>query len=102
MISLTCQCCGQDRAFNSAEQAYEEGWDAPPHFTIIACDLCPASLIALEQKHKHTPAHERWAKDGRPKSWNESVASGDIPPLPGDIPIPLDMEEINDIISKLE
>jgi len=70
MVNLTCQCCGFTQEFVDGEEAYKEGWDAPPHFTgYVACNLCPGSFVVLGQTNKHKDAHERWAREGRPEDF---------------------------------
>jgi hypothetical protein len=61
---LKCQCCGFEREFADAEEAFEAGWDAPPHFFYVCCDCCPASYLILGTDHSEV--HERWKRDGRP------------------------------------
>jgi len=64
-MKFKCQCCGFEQEFANGEEAFENGWDAPPHFTgYVCCDLCPAVCIVLGLSH--TKAHAFWAKHGRP------------------------------------
>lgn len=81
-IDLTCQCCGiKDRM--GAEDAFQAGWDAPPHFTqVMCCPLCPS--VAVLGLLDHSAAHERWEKEGRPETFDEQMHNGDLPPLPVD------------------
>lgn len=66
-IILKCACCGIVKAFADGEQAFREGWDAPPHFTgYVCCNLCPGSFVVLGQTHLHARAHEKWKVEGRP------------------------------------
>lgn len=68
---LTCQCCGFSKEFKDGEDAFNEGWDAPPHFTqVICCNLCPASFIVLGITDKHSPAHAKWRTEGRPSEFS--------------------------------
>lgn len=74
MEKFKCLCCDFETEFESAEAAYKAGWDVPPYFTIHPlCDLCPASEVVISglaiAREKHREAHERWAKDGRPKEF---------------------------------
>lgn len=67
-LKLKCECCGFEREFENGEEAFEAGWDAPPHFTqVVTCDLCPASgLVCGVGHHK---AHQYWKQHGRPKEF---------------------------------
>ncbi len=68
-MKLRCQCCGIEREFKDGEEAFQAGWDAPPHFsTHICCDICPAVCLVLNAGH--TKAHAYWEKHGRPKEFN--------------------------------
>ena len=74
MIKLKCQCCGFEKEFVDGEEAFQEGWDGPPHFTgLQACNLCPGSLIVLGQTHLHVTAHELWKIEGRPTEFDPST-----------------------------
>ncbi len=69
-MKLKCQCCGFEQEFADGEAAFEAGWDAPPHFTmVICCNLCPASFIVLGEVARHHVAHEHWKIHGRPKEF---------------------------------
>lgn len=69
-MTLKCQCCDFVREFVDGEEAFEAGWDAPPHFTgVVCCNLCPASFVVLGLVEKHAPAHEKWKISGRPKEF---------------------------------
>ena len=71
-ITLTCECCNISKEFAHYEEAFDKGWDAPPHFTgYIGCDLCPATFIVLGQKWKHFPIHEKWNREGRPLEFTQ-------------------------------
>jgi len=63
---LKCQCCEFEQEFVDAEDAFQAGWDAPPHFTLVCCDCCPASYLMLGIDHGEN--HEQWKRDGRPAS----------------------------------
>lgn len=77
---LTCQCCGHSATFADGEAAFSAGWDAPPRFTgYVACDLCPGSFVVLGWTALHAAAHERWTREGRPASFDKSMAAGDVP-----------------------
>src|SRR5258705_13977605 len=44
MPSYTCLCCGHPEGFDSADAAFQAGWDVAPHFTLQPlCNLCPSS-----------------------------------------------------------
>lgn len=69
-MTLTCDCCGFSQEFIDGEEAFEAGWDAPPHFSqYVSCNLCPGSWIVLGEIHKHGPAHDKWRREGRPKEF---------------------------------
>jgi hypothetical protein len=73
-MTLTCMCCGFTQEFIDGEEAFETGWDAPPHFSgYVACDLCPGSFVVLGITHQHDKAHECWAKFGRPSEFEIPV-----------------------------
>ena len=62
---LTCACCGFTREFADAEEAFREGWDAPPRFTgPVTCDLCPSTYLLFGVDH--SDAHDKWKREGRP------------------------------------
>ena len=65
MIKFTCDCCKITQEFNDPEEAFDKGWDTPPHFTTgyISCSLCPISFLYGVD---HTPVHDKWAQEGRP------------------------------------
>lgn len=64
-MKLKCQCCGIEQEFKDGEEAFKEGWDAPPHFTgYVCCKLCPAVCVVIGLPH--TKAHALWEKEGRP------------------------------------
>jgi len=66
---LTCQCCSVTTEFVDAEEAFNKGWDAPPHFTgYISCNLCPISFLYGVD---HTPIHVKWTQEGRPDTFTE-------------------------------
>ena len=57
MMKLKCMCCQFEQEFAGAEEAFDAGWDAPPHFTgIVCCDLCPASFVVMGCTHEHAAA----------------------------------------------
>jgi len=72
MIKFTCDCCNITTEFVDAEEAYNKGWDAPPHFTTgyISCNLCPISFLYGVD---HTPIHDKWAQEGRPDTFTEET-----------------------------
>lgn len=76
-ILLTCECCGFVQQFKDGEEAFEAGWDAPPHFTqFIVCSLCPTAGIVLSMSagnakdSMHKKAHAHWRDHGRPEEFN--------------------------------
>ena len=74
-MKLKCECCGIENEFVDGEDAFQKGWDAPPHFTqAVTCDLCPAICVILGKSHKM--AHDLWAKEGRPEEFT-SLKCGD-------------------------
>lgn len=74
MTLLRCDCCGFEQEL-TLEQAYDDGWDAPPHFTgYVACPLCPAVFIVLpDMSGKHDGIHELWKRDGRPAVFTQET-----------------------------
>lgn len=57
-MKLKCDCCGFEREFASANDAFQAGWDAPPHFTgYVTCELYPAAFVVLGRTREH--AHAR-------------------------------------------
>lgn len=43
-MKLKCECCGFEQEFKDGEEAFQAGWDAPPHFSqYVSCNLCPGS-----------------------------------------------------------
>ena len=68
-MKIKCQCCGLEQEFADGEQAFQAGWDAPPHFSqVVCCNLCPASGIAMGVSHNK--AHKHWERHGRPADFN--------------------------------
>lgn len=66
-VEFTCQCCGFKQEFKGSLPrlgAYDAGWDTPPTFRYVCCNLCPGICIVL--KAGHSKAHALWAKEGRP------------------------------------
>lgn len=46
-FQLTCQMCGRS-ACATLENAFSEGWDAPPHFTMeVTCPSCLSAPLIL-------------------------------------------------------
>ena len=37
---LECIVCGIQKKFDNPDEAFDEGWDAPPHFSYVCCDKC--------------------------------------------------------------
>lgn len=74
-MKLTCECCGFEQEFKDGGEAYEAGWDAPPRFSFVTCNLCPAVCIVLGKGHKL--AHALWAAEGRPKAWTFAKCATD-------------------------
>ena len=75
-MKLRCICCGHEREFADAEDAFKNGWDAPPHFTAGPfCDLCPASLHVMGITHE--PAHMRWMLNGRPAEFSPATCGSE-------------------------
>lgn len=74
-MTLKCQCCGHEQEFKDGEEAFQAGWDCPPHFTgYVCCDLCPGSFVVLGITHQHEPEHKRWAIEGRPAEFTPPVS----------------------------
>lgn len=73
-MNLVCECCGFSQDFADGEEAFTEGWDAPPHFTgVITCGLCPSSYLVLNEKKRHIPIHEKWEREGRPEEFSQET-----------------------------
>lgn len=68
MPLLSCFCCNHEEWFDDPEKAFHAGWDAPPHFSYVACPLCPAVCAVLGEPH--IKAHAHWAEHGRPAEFN--------------------------------
>lgn len=78
MPTYTCLCCEHTETFESADAAFQAGWDVAPHFTIQPlCDLCTSSPVALEglegARARHAKLHAAWQRDGRPKQFDVGV-----------------------------
>lgn len=70
-MDLKCECCGFRKEFKDGQEAFDEGWDAPPYFTgYVCCNLCPGAFVVLGTTHKHQAAHEKWEKEGRPEKFS--------------------------------
>lgn len=75
-MSLKCQCCGFESDLD-LEEAFQAGWDAPPHFTVhVCCPLCPAVCL-MDKSEGHTKAHAHWAKHGRPAEFALETCASD-------------------------
>jgi hypothetical protein len=75
-VLYTCQCCGFEQQFKDGEDAFQNGWDAPPHFTgYVTCNLCPAVCVVLGLSHKL--AHAKWQRDGRPSEFTVATCGVD-------------------------
>lgn len=84
-MKLTCDCCGFEHVFADAEEAFQAGWDTPPHFSgYIACNLCPASYIVLGQTKKHAVIHAQWKRDGRPAEFSQETCVAEEDRVPSD------------------
>lgn len=47
-LHLKCEGCGTEATFVHADQAFNEGWDCPPHFTqIVTCPKCSSAEILI-------------------------------------------------------
>jgi hypothetical protein len=61
---LVCTCCGYSKHFETGEDAFREGWDAPPHFTqFVLCDRCPSVFVMLGKPHPGCAGPTRGAGD---------------------------------------
>ena len=84
MPTYSCLCCGYTETFESADSAFNAGWDVAPHFTVQPfCNLCPSSPVVLQgldgARARHAELHAAWQRDGRPKEFDvgaELVADG--------------------------
>lgn len=75
MPSYTCPCCGHTEDCDSADAAFQAGWDVAPHFTLQPiCNLCPSSPVVLQgldgARARHARLHAAWQRDGRPKAFD--------------------------------
>jgi hypothetical protein len=75
MAMYTCLCCGYTEMFESADAAFQAGWDVAPYFTLQPlCNLCPAAPVALygldRARARHAEFHATWQRDGRPKEFD--------------------------------
>lgn len=75
MPTYTCLCCGYAEIFESADAAFQAGWDVAPYFTLQPlCNLCPAAPVALHglvsARARHAELHAAWQRDGRPKDFD--------------------------------
>lgn len=51
---LVCEGCGVIGRYRDAEAAFLDGWDGPPHFTVVVCcPRCSAAEILIERNRKH-------------------------------------------------
>jgi hypothetical protein len=71
---MKCQCCGHEEDLEP-EVAFKAGWDAPPHFSHVACPLCPGVCVVLGKPH--TKAHALWEKTGRPLAFTVETCGTD-------------------------
>ena len=74
MPSYTCLCCEHTETFESADAAFQAGWDVAPHFTMQPlCNLCPAAPVVLfgldVARARHASRHDAWRRDGRPREF---------------------------------
>lgn len=72
MPTYQCLCCGHAETFESADAAFQSGWDVAPYFTLQPlCNLCPAAPVVLHgldgARTRHASLHKKWRCDGRPK-----------------------------------
>lgn len=74
MPLLKCQCCGHEATLG-LEKAFQEGWDAPPHFSHVCCPLCPAVCVVMGAGHKK--AHAHWQTHGRPIEFSMATCATD-------------------------
>lgn len=71
MPTYACLCCGHTEAFETAQEAFEAGWDVAPYFTLQPlCNLClsaPVMILGLDAARElHADKHAQWQKQGRP------------------------------------
>jgi hypothetical protein len=76
MPTYTCLCCGHTEAFETAEDAFEAGWDVSPYFTLQPlCDFCPSAPVLIHRldgaRSRHADAHANCKKHGRPTPLRE-------------------------------
>jgi len=75
MPTYTCLCCGHTQTFESADAAFQAGWDVAPRFTVQPlCNLCPSAPVVLRglegARTRHAEMHAAWQRDGRPKDFD--------------------------------
>lgn len=94
-----CDCCGHTADMKDGEEAFEKGWDAPPHFTgYVTCNLCPASTQFMEGGWaRHAPIHEEWAKNGRPEEFSVETCIS-----PEDRPDPVKMAALQEAVEQAQ
>jgi DNA-directed RNA polymerase subunit RPC12/RpoP len=44
-FGLKCQSCGKEENFETADQAFQIGWDFPPRIPVTTCPKCPSASI---------------------------------------------------------
>lgn len=71
MPTYACLCCGHTEAFETAQDAFEAGWDVAPYFTLQPlCNLClsaPVMILGLDAARLlHAEKHAQWQNQGRP------------------------------------
>ena len=71
---LRCQCCQWEEDLDP-EEAFQLGWDAPPHFSHVCCPICPAVCVVLGKTHKK--AHALWEVIGRPADFELATCATD-------------------------
>ena len=56
---VTCEGCGAVGQFDTPEAAFQAGWDAPPHFTVITCcPNCSAAEILIARSQRGNSLQE--------------------------------------------
>jgi hypothetical protein len=70
MPTYTCLCCGHTETFETADEAFEAGWDMAAYFTLQPlCDFCPSSPVLIHRpddaRRLHVDEHSNWKKHGR-------------------------------------
>jgi hypothetical protein len=67
--------------FETADEAFEAGWDIAPYFTLQPlCDFCRSAAVLIHgldgARSRHADEHANWKKHGRPTRLRELTGGG--------------------------